>query len=196
MPTSASADARQIESPGDGAQHQAVEAPNGSEDSGGSGEVFDSPASPRREDEALLRALADLDNLRKRCSREVERARVGERDQVVAELFSVVDNLERAMEHLRAVEHLEADPSSVVAGIEAVHEHALQAISRLGYERFGEAGERFDPRRHEALSATVAGELEPGTVARVVRPGYARREVVIRPAAVVVAQRPASARAR
>lgn len=129
------------------------------------------------------RALADLDNLRKWCAREVDRARADERSRVARDWLPVVDNLELALQHAGA------DPDAVVEGVRAVHEQAVGTLERLGFVRRDEVGEAFDPAVHEAVGATTDTDAPPGTVVRVVRPGYGEGERQLRPAAVVVAKR-------
>jgi molecular chaperone GrpE len=142
-------------------------------------------------DDRLLRALADLDNLRRRFQREVTREREAERFRVASEWLPVVDDLDRAIEHLTdaavAAEKAEGQPASLPEGLRVVRQHALDVLARLGYLRFGEEGDRFDPARYEAVGA-VDADTEPGTVLAVVRPGYGTPEVILRPAAVVVAK--------
>jgi molecular chaperone GrpE len=130
------------------------------------------------------RALADLDNLRKRAARDMQHVRADERARVAAEWLPVVDNLELALGHAQS------DPSAIVQGIEAVRDQALAVLSRLGFARRDDVGEQFDPVRHEAVSAVTDADATPGTVVHVVRPGYSDDESQLRPAAVVVAQRP------
>jgi len=131
-------------------------------------------------DDRLVRALADLDNLRKRFNRELERARALERDRVAAELVEVIDDLDRALEHM------DADTEDIVIGVRAVRDRAVAAFAHLGYRRFGSAGEPFDPGRHEAVGSVEAKDEAPATVKHVVRAGYERESDVVRPAAVVV----------
>jgi molecular chaperone GrpE len=142
------------------------------------------PTSPSAEveeaDDRLVRALADLDNLRKRFEREVSRERSSQRALVAGEWLPVVDNLELALQHAQG-----ADPLAV--GIAAVHEQALSVLERLGFPRFDDIGKPFDPQRHEAVSA-VESEEPAGTILTAVRPGYGHGESVLRPAAVVVAR--------
>jgi molecular chaperone GrpE len=127
------------------------------------------------------RALADLDNYRKRTVRALDRERSGERARTSAEWLPVLDNLERALEHA------EAEPGAVIQGVRSVLEQARDVISRLGFPRREDEGEPFDPTRHEAV-ATVTGTGAPdGTIVRVVRPGYGEGETQLRPAQVVVA---------
>jgi molecular chaperone GrpE len=134
-------------------------------------------------DDRWRRALADLDNLRKWCAREIDRARADERARVAGEWLPVVDNLELALQHASA------NADAVLEGVRAVHEQAVDALARLGFVRQDAAGEPFDPARHEAVGATADTDAPPGTVVRVVRPGYGEGKGHLRPAAVVVAKR-------
>ena len=129
-----------------------------------------------------LRALADLDNLRKRCTAQVERAEADGRTQVARQWLPVVDNLERALEHAAA------DPRTIVEGIQAVRQQALGVLASLGFPRRDDTGATFDPARHEAVAATYDPRVPPGTVVQVVRPGYGEPDRQLRPAQVVVAK--------
>ena len=129
-----------------------------------------------------LRALADLDNLRKRCAAQVERAEADARTQVARQWLPVVDNLERALEHAGA------DPRTIVEGIQAVRQQALGVLASLGFPRRDDTGATFDPARHEAVAATYDPRVPPGTVVQVVRAGYGEPDRLLRPAQVVVAK--------
>jgi molecular chaperone GrpE len=129
------------------------------------------------------RALADLDNLRKRYARELERERQLERSKVAGAWLAVVDNLERALHHS------EGDADSVVAGVRAILDQAVQVLDNLGYPRDTETGVPFDPERHEVFNVTDDGGSAPGTVLEVLRPGYGKGAQQLRPAAVVVSGR-------
>jgi molecular chaperone GrpE len=129
-----------------------------------------------------LRALADLDNLRKRCAAQVERAEADARAQVARQWLPVVDNLERALEHAAA------DPRTIVEGIQAVRQQAMGVLASLGFPRRDDTGTAFDPARHEAVAATYDPRVSPGTVVQVVRPGYGESDRLLRPAQVVVAK--------
>jgi molecular chaperone GrpE len=134
-------------------------------------------------EDRLLRALADLENVRRRAAQQVERARAEERASVAALWLPVLDNLDLAMEHV------DADPRSIVAGVRSVREQALEVLGRLGFPRRTDLGVRFDPARHEAVAAVpAAGDAPPGTVVDVVRPGYGGDAGQLRPAAVVVSK--------
>jgi molecular chaperone GrpE len=129
-----------------------------------------------------LRAVADLDNLRKRCAAQVERAEADARAEVARQWLPVVDNLERALEHAGA------DPRTIVEGIQAVRQQALGVLASLGFPRRDDTGATFDPARHEAVAATYDPRVPPGTIVQVVRPGYGEPGRQLRPAQVVVAK--------
>ncbi len=148
------------------------------------------PASQDRSEVAELedrwrRALADLDNLRKRHRRELSGERAAERERVAAAFLPVIDNIDLA------VEHAEAAPGAIVEGVRAIREQALAVLAQLGYPRRDEVGRPFDPTRHEVVAVVPAAEgSEPGSVVEVVRPGYGDSERSLRPAAVTVARDP------
>ena len=133
-------------------------------------------------EDSRLRALAEADNVRKRCAAQVERAEADARAQVARQWLPVVDNLERALEHAAA------DPRTIVEGIQAVRQQALGVLVGLGFPRRDDTGATFDPARHEAIAAIYDPAVPPGTVVQVVRPGYGQPERQLRPAQVVVAK--------
>ncbi|GAA4197928.1 hypothetical protein GCM10022252_47520 [Streptosporangium oxazolinicum] len=128
------------------------------------------------------RALADLDNLRKRVSRDAVRTQAEERARAAAEWLPVLDNLDRALEHA------ETDPASIAEGMRAIRGQAQEVLSRLGYARRDDTGTVFDPARHEAVGVLSQEGVPDGTIVRVVRPGYGDGEQQLRPALVVVAK--------
>jgi molecular chaperone GrpE len=132
-------------------------------------------------EDRLRRALADLDNLRKRYARELDRERVAASDRTTAAWLPVLDNLDLALGHA------DADPSTILAGVRAVRDQALAVLASLGFSRHDEVGVPFDPTRHEVVNVVDDPEAEPGTVIRVLRPGYGTAERQLRPGAVTVA---------
>jgi molecular chaperone GrpE len=150
------------------------------------------PPSPEADEQAAAldelrdrwrRALADLDNLRKRHAKEVERARAEERARTAAAWLPVLDNLERALAHA------ESDPTAVLKGVETVRDQAVEVLRGLGYPRYEETGVPFDPTRHEVVGIADDPSAEPNTVARVLSPGYGSDGRQLRPASVVVSKR-------
>jgi molecular chaperone GrpE len=129
------------------------------------------------------RAVAELDNLRKRCARQLIEERAAGRAEAAAQWLPVVDNLERALESARGSE----PAAPIVEGVRAVRDQAVSVLAGLGFPRHAEARVPFDPYVHEALGVDYDADAEPGTVVHVVRPGYGEGERQLRPAGVVVA---------
>jgi molecular chaperone GrpE len=129
-----------------------------------------------------LRALADLDNLRKQCASQVAQARAETQRQVAAQFLPVVDNLERALAHAQA------DPGSIIEGIGAVRDQAMSVLAQLGFPRRDDLGAPFDPARHEAVASRPDPAAPAGSVVEVVRPAYGDPDRQLRPAQVVVAK--------
>ena len=160
---------------GAGARSNSSEAPGA--------EAGQSPESNLAElEDRLLRARADIDNLRKRHVAELRREREAERARVAASLLPVLDNLELALAHA------EADPAAIVQGVLATRDQAVQTLAALGYPRDEETGVRFDPTRHEVVAVVEDADAEPNTVTRVIRPGYGTAGHELRPGAVVVSR--------
>jgi molecular chaperone GrpE len=133
-------------------------------------------------EDRFKRALADLDNYRKRSAREFERL-VGERgDALLRDWFDVVDGLDRA---------LRGKPGDPLRdGLRAVLDQVESILERQGVHRIGAPGERFDPNRHDAVDVRETDQVADRSVVEVVRSGFARGDQVLRPAQVVVARAP------
>jgi len=162
-------------------QHQPSPAPAGGSSAG---PPVEGPDVAELEDR-WRRALADLDNLRKRYARELGRERAAERELVTAAFLPVLDTIDRALEHADAVRLERVDRKETAAR----REHTV--VSGLGYGREDEVGVPFDPTRHEVVGVVDADSsgTPPGSVAAVLRPGYGAPGRQLRPAAVTVAQR-------
>jgi molecular chaperone GrpE len=133
-------------------------------------------------EDRFKRALADLDNYRKRSARELERLVTERGDAVLGDWLEVVDGVERALQQT-------AD-TPLHEGLRAMLEHMDAVLERQGVRRIGERGEPFDPNRHEAVDVRETDETPDRTVVEVLRSGYARDDRVLRPAQVVVARAP------
>nr|WP_232425194.1 nucleotide exchange factor GrpE [Pseudofrankia inefficax] len=127
-------------------------------------------------------ALADLDNQRKWCAREVEREREAERVRAATAWLPVLDHLELALAHAGA------DPESILTGVQAVRDQAVDVLARLGYPRHDEVGVPFDPARHDVVSLVDEPGKPPGTVVTVLRPGYGEPGRQLRPVGVAVSK--------
>jgi len=135
-----------------------------------------------RLEDRYKRALADLDNYRKRSAREVERRVEEGRDALLREWLEAVDTVERATR---------MDPDGPLGqGMRALLDQIEALLARRGVQRIGEAGEPFDPERHDAVEVRVTTDAPENTVVDVIRAGYAVDGRVLRPAQVAVARRP------
>jgi molecular chaperone GrpE len=128
------------------------------------------------DDERYLRALADLENYRKRSAQEVERRVTASADRMLLDWIEAVDSVDRA---------LAMQPSD---GLRSVLEQMEAILAREGVERVGATGDRFDPELHEAISVQDSDQVPDRTVLDVARSGYRRGDRVLRPAQVVVSR--------
>ncbi len=136
----------------------------------------------------LLRALAEMENLRRRTEREVADAKIYGVTSFAREAVALADNLRRALDNFPAEARAEMAPhvSALVEGVELTERDFLSRLARFGVKKTEALGARFDPNQHEALFE-IPDESQPaGTVAKVIEPGYAIGERVLRPAKVGV----------
>ena len=132
-------------------------------------------------EDRYMRALADLDNYRKRSVREVERRVAESRDALLRDWLEVVDSVERA---------LRVGPEDpCFEGMRAVLDQMEAILARQGVQRIGSAGEPFDPERHEAVAVVPSTDVPDRAIVEVARSGFALGDRVLRPAEVVVARR-------
>jgi molecular chaperone GrpE len=136
--------------------------------------------------EQYLRAVAELDNVRKRAQRDIEAANRYGLEKFAAELLPVRDSLELALQDAGG-----ADAAGARQGLEATLALLIQALERLGVTAIDPLGEPFDPTRHEAMMTQESPTAEPNSVLKVVQPGYELNGRLLRPARVVVARAPA-----
>ena len=134
----------------------------------------------------LLRALAEVDNIRRRAQRDRDDYVKYATDSLVRDLIPVLDNLDRALDSARAT----AGTGSVVTGVELIQRELLRVLERSGVSRYSAIGQPFDPTRHEAIARVVSTEVAPDTVVNETAPGYLMNGRVLRPAMVAVAAAP------
>lgn len=135
-----------------------------------------------------LRAVAELQNYRKRVAREQqERARYASQD-VLEQILPVMDNLQRVLEH-----EAEAGSEEFARGVRLVVEEFFRVLERLGVSVIECEGQQFDPMLHEAVAQVETEDAPAGTVVAVDTPGYRLHDRCLRPARVVVATGPREA---
>jgi len=144
--------------------------------------LADAQAKLDEQREAWLRALADAENARKRALADIAQARKYAAERIVEDLLPVSDSLEAALGAAGAA------PAALRAGVELTLRLMRSAFERAGVAEVNPAaGQRFDPHRHQAMSA-VESEQEPNTVLAVLQKGYTLHDRVVRPALVSVAK--------
>lgn len=134
-----------------------------------------------------LRAAAELENVRKRAGRDVEKARKFALESFGRELLAVKDSLEMGLQAGDS-----ADPENLLAGSEATLKLFATTLERFGIAELNPEGEPFDPEFHEAMTTQPSADAEPGSVLTVVQKGYSLNGRLLRPAMVVVAAEPPS----
>ena len=134
----------------------------------------------------LLRALAEVDNVKRRTQREREEYVRYANEGLVRDLLPIVDNFDRALEAARASQ----EAAKVVEGVALIQRELLKVLERVGVTRYSAVGERFDPNRHDATGRVVSVNHPPDTVVAELTPGYVLNGRVLRPAQVVVAAAP------
>lgn len=131
------------------------------------------------------RATADLENTRRRFTREREDMRKFGVENFLKDILPVIDNLERAVQAA-------TDPDDpVVTGVKMVLRQFTSKAELYGARPFDALGKPFDPTVHEAMSQIESTEYEPGSVAQVFQRGWMLHERLVRPAMVIVAKAPA-----
>jgi molecular chaperone GrpE len=135
----------------------------------------------------FLRAVADLENFRRRSRKDVDDARTRAREEVLKEILPSVDNLERAVQ---AASEPSATVSVLVDGVKLVLRQFLSGLERFEIKAFSSQGEPFDPARHEAVSQIESADHAPGTVVTEMQRGYTIGTRLLRPAMVAVAKAP------
>ncbi|HEY5648844.1 MAG TPA: nucleotide exchange factor GrpE [Nitrospiria bacterium] len=136
--------------------------------------------------EKSMRAYAELENFKKRTQREKAEQLRYANESILKELLPVLDNLERAIEHIKG----EPEVSQWGEGVELTHRQCLEALKKFGVVPIKSLGEAFDPNHHQAMTFIETSELPENTVAEELQRGYLHHERVLRPAMVAVAKNP------
>ncbi len=132
-----------------------------------------------------MRALADLDNYRKRVEREKARWDNEAREGILLPLLEVVDNFERAL-----AEGASDEPAADVSfreGVELIFRHLMDVLEKAGVRPVETEGVGFDPNVHEAVGSVPSDEHEPDEIVQVMQKGYTLGERLLRPSRVIVA---------
>ncbi|MFO7786393.1 MAG: nucleotide exchange factor GrpE [Halospina sp.] len=172
---------------------EAEPAPGAGEEAASAGSGDDEVAQLREQlqeqKEEVLRAKAEMQNIRRRAEIDVEKAHKFGTEKFVKELLPVVDSLEKAVESAQNQEvQNEEVVSRIKEGVDMTLEMFTGALSKFNVEQINPVGEPFDPQKHEAMSMVPSNEAEPNTVIAVMQKGYLLHDRVVRPAMVMVAK--------
>jgi molecular chaperone GrpE len=126
-----------------------------------------------------LRALADLDNYRKRANIEKEEIAKFSNESLIKELLPVLDGFEKAIEHAKSDE--------LIKGIALIKKQVEDALAKFGVQEVEALNKKYDPNFHEAI-LIKGSEKEPGTVIEQMQKGYTLHGRLIRPAMVIVSK--------
>jgi len=138
----------------------------------------------------VLRAMADMQNLRRRTEKEIADARLYTVTNFARDMLNVADNTRRGLESVPPDAHASADGAfkALIEGVELTERDLLNTLERHGIKKLDPEGERFDPNRHEALFEIENAEVPSGTVLQVVQSGFVIGDRVLRPARVGVSK--------
>lgn len=137
----------------------------------------------------LLRAHAEMDNLRKRAAKESEDMARYAIQKFAADVVNVADNFERAINS--TPENAAVDNpafQSLLDGVSMTEREFLNVLERHGVKRISPLGEMFNPHQHQAVMETQDPSVPSGTIVQVFQMGYMIQDRVLRPAMVVVAK--------
>ena len=155
------------------------------------------PESSAREDELAgelaatrdrwMRLQADFENFRRRAARERLEAEQYGHQNLVKDLLTAVDNLERAIDHARRSGG--GDLEGLLQGVELVRKDLSAALAKHGVAAIEAVGRPFDPALHEAMAQAPDDTKAPNTVVEELQRGYLLRDRLLRPARVIVSRR-------
>ncbi len=136
-----------------------------------------------------IRAAADLENFKKRAARERIEAAQFANASLLQKLLPILDNFEMAQV---AAQNADGEKlTALQAGVAMIQQQLKSALLESGLEEIDATGKPFDPTLHEAVSQQETADVPEGYVAQQIRKGYKLRDRLLRPAAVIVAKKPA-----
>ncbi|HAT8501424.1 TPA: nucleotide exchange factor GrpE [Vibrio vulnificus] len=144
-----------------------------------------SEAHVKEQQDSVLRAKAEVENMRRRTEQEIDKARKYALNRFAEELLPVIDNLERA---IQAADAESEAVKPLLEGVELTHKTFVDVVSKFGLKEINPEGQPFNPEWHQAMSIQESPDHESNTVMFVMQKGYELNGRVIRPAMVMVAK--------
>jgi len=135
--------------------------------------------------DSVIRAKAEVDNVRRRSAQDVEKARKFALEKFASELLPVVDNLERA---IASIDVEDEKQKAIGEGVELTLQSFLSAVDKFGVKAIDPQDQPFNPELHQAMSMQEVEGVAPNTVIAVMQKGYELNGRLVRPAMVMVSK--------
>ncbi|GAB1439072.1 nucleotide exchange factor GrpE [Providencia sp.] len=142
-------------------------------------------ASQKTEREAMLRAHAEIENIRRRTEQDIEKAHKFALEKFSNELLPVIDNLERAID---AADRDNEQSKAMLEGLDLTLKTFLDAVAKFGIEPVGDVDVPFNPEVHQAMTMIESPDHQAGQVINVMQKGYTLNNRLLRPAMVIVSK--------
>ena len=136
-----------------------------------------------------LRAVAELENFRKRAEKDQSDALKYGVSNFAKEIISIKDNIERAQSSISDDVRSNDDVKSVVEGLDLIAQSAVSTFEKIGIKKIESLNEKFDHNLHQAMMEIENDQVEPGTIVQELIPGYTLHDRLLRPAMVGVAKK-------
>ena len=135
--------------------------------------------------DSVIRAKAEVDNIRRRAAQDVEKARKFALEKFAGEMLTSVDNLERA---LQSIDKDDESNKSIIEGVELTLQGLITSLEKFGVKAVDPQDQPFNPELHQAMSMQEVPDVAPNTVIAVMQKGYELNGRLIRPAMVMVSK--------
>jgi len=135
--------------------------------------------------DSVIRAKAEVDNVRRRAAQDVEKSRKFSLEKFSTEMLTTVDNLERA---LQSIDKEDESKKAVIEGVELTLQGLISSLEKFGVKAVDPQDQPFNPEFHQAMSMQEVPDVAPNTVIAVMQKGYELNGRLIRPAMVMVSK--------
>ncbi|NKF23155.1 nucleotide exchange factor GrpE [Solimonas marina] len=150
-------------------------------------QINDAEARAAAAQDAQLRAVADLENTRRRLERDAANSLKYAAEKLLGELLAVADSLELG---LKAAEGADGSVKAMGEGMELTYRQLMSVLEKNGVKQLDPTGQPFNPDFHQAMSMAPSADVPANHVLAVMQKGYSLHERLLRPAMVVVARAP------
>lgn len=147
--------------------------------------LAEAQATVANQKDSVIRAKAEVDNMRRRAAQDVDKAKKFALEKFSAEMLSVVDNLERG---LATIDVDAEEQKSIFEGVNLTLQGLLSGLEKFGVKAVDPQDQPFNPELHQAMSMQFVEGVEPNTVIAVMQKGYELNGRLVRPAMVMVAK--------